>query len=128
MANLTKIIIAVGSNHNPLPHIAQAKALLKENFDDIAFTQSAWTESLGMKAAPFVNCIAYGHTQMSCDETKRRLKAIERQCGDGLELRGQRKIVMDLDILLYGDSRLHVEDWSRPYIKNLMLCVDTSKL
>ena len=32
---------------------------------------------------------------------------------------GKRVIVLDLDLLLYGEQRLHLSDWERPYIQAL---------
>lgn len=41
-------------------------------------------------------------------------------CGDTKEARNHNIVNIDIDILQYGDTRLHVDDWNRPYIATLL--------
>ena len=36
------------------------------------------------------------------------------------EARNHNIVNIDIDILQYGDTRLHVDDWNRPYIATLL--------
>ena len=37
------------------------------------------------------------------------------------------RITLDIDILMYGETKLHIDDWNRDYIKTLMNDYDNNK-
>jgi 2-amino-4-hydroxy-6-hydroxymethyldihydropteridine diphosphokinase len=48
------------------------------------------------------------------------IRNIEGRCGNRKAFRTRSIISIDVDILLYGDKKLHEADWERPYVKELM--------
>lgn len=114
------IIVALGSNTEATQHMQQAQDLLRSAFSDILFSQSMQTEPIGMVSEPFLNAVGVATTNQSQDQVVASLKQIEQVCGNSKTLREQRKILMDADLLQYGDLRLHPDDWNRAYIRLLL--------
>lgn len=118
---MTDIIISLGSNHNQQKAITKAQAALRSAFDDeIRFSRRMWTEPIGMVSDRFLNCLGFAQTVLTRAETTALLKKIEADCGNTEELRKEGIIEMDIDLLLYGHSRMHIADWRRDYVKTLM--------
>lgn len=114
------IIVALGSNTEAPQHMQQAKSLLESAFADIRFSPSMQTEPVGIASDPFLNAVGVAKTHKSQDQVTALLKQTEQACGNSRALREQRKILMDIDLLQYGDTRLHLQDWNRSYIKTLL--------
>lgn len=96
--------------------MSRAQEVLKQNFPGITFSKIITSPDDTNEGAPYSNCIAKGNTDLSESELCHTLKAIERQLG-----RTDSKLVMmDLDLLQYNDTRHHLSDWERPYIKALL--------
>ena len=125
-----KFIVAIGTNFNREAHAEAAKLWLAKTFAGLRFSRQLLTEPLGDKPAGgerFLNFLAYGHTEKSCDATVDSLKRIETLCGNSADLRRQGKIAIDIDLLLYGNSHHHADDWQRGYIQQLLGDVDFNK-
>lgn len=117
---MTKIIVALGSNHNQEKNISKARSLLAEAFgDDISFTESMLTEPVGMVSDRFLNCLCFAETALTQDDVTSLLKQMETECGNTEELRKQNVIEMDIDLLKFGETRLKQDDWQHDYIKTL---------
>lgn len=116
-----RILIALGTNVG-IDNIAKAKKALKETFADVSFSQTLPTAALGSKfqGTQFHNALASGFTTLEADEVVGRLKNIERATGDTRELRQDGKVVLDLDLLKYDDTRFHQADWDREYVRELI--------
>ena len=118
---VTKIIISLGANVSQLYHIEQAKALLLEYFVDVTFTDGLWTEPIGMESEHrFLNMLCFASTSLSKVEVNDVLKRIEQMCGRRPVDKKRGIILMDADLLLYGTERLHLPDWDRSYVKELL--------
>ena len=115
-----QIIMALGSNHNPLQNISHAEVILKQLFPDITFSKRLWTNPIGMTSPQFLNTLAICSTKESLKETLHDIKHIELLCGDTLSQRKEKIVAMDIDILKYGSQKLHENDWNRPYIQQLL--------
>ena len=117
----SEIIVAFGSNTHPEEQTEQAKALLRKRFGlGTRFSSSLVTSPIGMGGPSFVNCIMTATTTLTLEQTLNVLKETERMCGDSRELRAEGKVMLDADLLLYGEGRHHTADWQRPYIKMLL--------
>lgn len=125
MKNPTKIIIAMGSNHDQQAHIDMARKYLCDAFRCVSFTNAIWTDPIGIASDKYLNLLAVADTFTDEATTKAKLKEIETLCGDTRQLRGHNIVNMDLDLLCYGQEKRHIDDWERPYVKKLMLCLDT---
>lgn len=100
----------------------QARAFLESAFPGIDFSPLLWTSPVGMPCgtAMFQNGLAVADTGMTADEVQGKFKEMERLCGRCPEDKAQGIVAMDIDLLQYGDLRLHERDWQRPYVARLM--------
>lgn len=123
---VTKIIISLGSNAGQEQHMRQARGLLSEAFPGIVFSPLLWTSPVGMPcgAAMFQNGLAVADTCLGAGEVQEKLKAMERLCGRRPGDKVQGVVVMDIDLLQYGEMRLHERDWQRPYVARLLAMLD----
>jgi len=118
---MTNIIIAIGSNYNQNAAVIMAQKLLSMAFNKtILYSCSLWTKPVGKDLGKFLNCLGFAQTSLSKENVIKLLKELEVACGNTEALRNEGKIVMDIDLLLYGHSRLHIADWQRDYVKELM--------
>ena len=123
-----RFILALGSNSNREQSMATAMAMLKEELGDTTFTPVVETEAIGMEAPPFLNCLAFGESDMTKGRITSVLKQIEQACGDDATLRAECKIVMDIDLLLLGSMKYHLNDWDRNYVRELMAMLPVSTI
>lgn len=123
---VTKIIISLGSNAGQEQHMRQARTLLAEAFPGIVFSPVLWTSPVGMTAcsAMFQNGLALADTCFGAGEVQGMFKAMERLCGRRPGDKAQGVVVMDIDLLQYGEMRLHENDWQRPYVARLLEMLD----
>ena len=112
---VTKIIISLGSNTFPEQHIEQAICLLRQAFGELMVTRQLWTEPIGMESSA-----------RSMQQVQEELKRIEVLCGRKPEDKAKGTVVVDADLLLYNDTRCHLNDWQRDYVKILMAELDAS--
>lgn len=121
MAHDTRIILALGSNNNQKANIENAFSMLKELFGhELFFSEYVWTEPIGIDSDKFLNCIAVTHATHNFVQTTRALKNIEHKLGTSKGLKEQGIVNMDIDILKFGDTICHKDDWNRKYIQDLM--------
>lgn len=122
---MTEILLALGSNYEQKRNMRKAKMLLREAFgDSLRFTEDMWTEPIGIDSDRFLNCLGTAKTTLSQAELTDLLKLTERICGDTAELRRRNIIVMDIDLLRFGQTKLHAADWQRAYISRLIKSFD----
>ncbi len=118
--NMKRIIIGMGSNHQAPEATRKAKKLIERAFGEAVYSHEAYTKAVGIPSDDFLNCLFAIHTDESAEAVDAKLKAIERACGNTPDLRAKNIVVMDLDILLYADQRLHTKDWQRPYVTEMI--------
>ena len=121
--SIKRIILAMGSNTTREQSMARAMTMIEKEMGKMTFTPTIESDAIGMVAEPFINCLAYGESDMTVREITMILKQIEHACGNNAELRSQNKIVIDLDLLLWGNKRYHSSDWNRHYVKELLKMV-----
>lgn len=119
-----QVILALGTNVNQERNMKQVMQLLVDTWPDMKFTTQKWTQPIGMPSALFYNCLAYTEVEESLEELTEKVKNMERICGNSGAERALNRIQMDIDILLYGDKKLHIDDWQRNYIQELMNEID----
>lgn len=122
-----QVILALGTNVNQERNMKQVRQLLADTWPDMKFTTPKWTQPIGMTSALFYNCLAYTEVEESLEELTEKVKNMERICGNTGAERSLNRIQMDIDILLYGDKKLHKDDWQRDYIQELMNEIDFFK-
>ena len=120
MSDLKEIILALGTNHEPEINIDKGCQYFVRYFGNVWLSSQLRTEPIGIHSDRFVNCLAVTYSELELNDIQKEVKRIERLCGDTPELRAENIIKMDIDILEYGVQRLHIKDWSRPYMKLLI--------
>ena len=111
-----RFLLSIGCNVNRDVQMARAQEVLRKTFPGISFSKILTSPDDTNAGDPYSNCIARGNTDLSEEELCHVLKTIERQLG-----RTESKhVMMDLDLLQYGDAKRHLSDWERPYIKALL--------
>lgn len=119
-----QVILALGTNVNQERNMKQVMQLLADTWPDMKFTTSKWTQPIGMATALFYNCLAYTKVEETLEELTEKVKNMERIYGNTGAERSLNRIQMDIDVLLYGDKKLHKDDWQRDYIQELMREID----
>ena len=106
-----KITISLGSNTEQEQHIEEAIERLKTVFSDITFTQPQWTEPVGVVSDRYLNCLANFTTSLSLQQLVQQLKDIETAMGDTHENHKQGIVLIDLDVIKYGDKEVKKIAW-----------------
>ena len=106
-----KITISLGSNTEQEQHIEEAIERLKTVFSDITFTQPQWTEPIGVVSDKYLNCLANFTTSLSLQQLVQQLKDIETAMGDTHENHKQGIVLIDLDVIKYGDKEVKKIAW-----------------
>ena len=121
MSKKRQLILALGTNHHRQENMRLAQAHLHDFLRDIEFSSSALTAAIGEFPGTYLNCVGRATTSLMLCELQTKFKAIEASCGDSREKREAGCIEMDIDILKYGEERLHEADWERAYIQRLLI-------
>lgn len=106
-----KITVSLGSNTEQEQHIEEAIERLKTVFSDITFTQPQWTEPVGVVSDRYLNCLANFTTSLSLQQLLQQLKDIETAMGDTHENHKQGIVLIDLDVIKYGDKEVKKIAW-----------------
>lgn len=106
-----EITIALGSNTEQELHIKEAFERLKAVFPDITFMQPQWTEPVSIVSDKYLNCIAHFTTSLSLEQLVQQLKNIETAMGDTHENHKQGIVLIDLDVIKYGDKEVKKIAW-----------------
>ena len=80
-------------------------------FPDITFTQPQWTEPVGIVSDKYLNCIVHFTTSLSLEQLVQQLKNIETAMGDTHENHKQGIVLIDLDVIKYGDKEVKKIAW-----------------
>ena len=116
------VIISIASNRNQSEKLAAARNELNQILDAPQYTSELWTEPVGRRRTRslYLNQLVNANYEGTQEGLTARLKQIEVQLGrtDQERLRGI--VDIDLDLLLFDNERLHLRDWERPYIQQLI--------
>lgn len=120
MTGVHTVIISLGSNYEADKNMACAREHLRRLLPDAVLTNNLPTAPIGMDGPWFLNCLCRAHTSSTLEEVVEKTKQLESMLGDSHRQREQGRVVIDIDILQYDATRLHVADWERAYIPVLM--------
>ncbi len=110
------VIVSIGSNSLQSPHVQWASQWLASLLFGARFSRVLWTADVKGTGIMYMNRLAAGLTDLSLDTLQSKLKAAEQRCGR----REASRVPLDLDLMQYGAQRLHLRDWPRPYIQQLI--------
>lgn len=121
MSNKIKLVVlALGTNTDQEMNMSIAEYLLTKLFPDIKFSEQIWTQPIGIKSDMFLNELAFANVGHGASQIEPALRNIERKCGCTRAERTKNIIKIDIDLLQLGDTKYHVNDWDRQYIKDLI--------
>ena len=120
MNEMTKLVLALGSNTDPESNMAMAKQLLASMFKNVTFSNELWTDPIGIASGRFLNCLAVGYTGHGYNQVQQALKRLETKIGNTKANRLKGIVKIDVDVLKYGDRKYHTDDWERGYVQQLI--------
>lgn len=120
-----KVIIALGTNISHSTNMSLALQRLGGMIADMKCSRKIWTAPIGARTETaakrkFLNMLVSGQCALTLDRLHEAVKRIERECGRTDAEKAEGIIRMDIDVLKYGDTIEHAEDWQRDYIKTLI--------
>ncbi|KIE93183.1 putative 2-amino-4-hydroxy-6-hydroxymethyldihydropteridine pyrophosphokinase [Actinobacillus pleuropneumoniae] len=112
------VYIALGSNlDNPLAQVKQAVESLKTFAINFEISPFYGSKPVGPQDQPdYVNAVAKFDTDLTALELLDKLQSIENAQGR-VRIRRWGERTLDLDIILYGDERIHSERLTVPHIE-----------
>jgi len=118
---MVKILVSLGSNIYSKQNIDRARRMLTHYFPDVVFTQSIITTTTDEKQLfPFRNVLGVFYSDLPSSEIIQKLKTIEFAMGRQPRDKESGKVVIDIDLLQYGDEILRPEDYERAYVQELL--------
>ena len=106
-----KVKISLGSNINQTDNICKAKKLLANIFPDIQFSKTIWTDPICIKSEKYLNCTGKLTTTLSKKQLILILKKIEQTMGDNHTNHKLGKIIIDIDLNIYGTELVKPIIW-----------------
>ncbi|MDO5664422.1 MAG: 2-amino-4-hydroxy-6-hydroxymethyldihydropteridine diphosphokinase [Bacteroidia bacterium] len=123
-----KILVSLGSNIYSKQNIDKAKRMLAYYFPDVMFSQSVITiEEDERNFFPFRNVLAVFNNELPPEEIVQKLKSIEFAMGRQPKDKEMGKIIIDIDLLQYGDQILRPEDYEKEYVQTLLKEISMDK-
>ncbi|MBQ6378808.1 MAG: 2-amino-4-hydroxy-6-hydroxymethyldihydropteridine diphosphokinase [Prevotella sp.] len=117
------VLLCLASNVEQKRNMEAARILLSELIADFRYTSEHWTEPVtshgDRHAERYLNQLATGRTELSVEVLNQCLKEIEQQLGRKHDKSGV--VTIDIDLLLYDETRYHLRDWERNYVKDLLV-------
>lgn len=108
-----EVRLTLGSNTNQQHNIAEAQRMLKRFCPSIIFSEPCWTTPIGIVSDDFLNVEATGHTSLSLEQFCTGLKEIERLLGDNHANHNKGIVLIDIDLIDYGNTHLKDIIWKK---------------
>lgn len=116
-----RVILCLGSNWDCESNINSADELLREYFNPIHFSESVYTEPVGLPASGlFLNQTVIAYTDNGLEEVKQSLKEMEKVLGRMPDSKEKGQIPIDIDLLLWNNEILKPADWEKEYVQLLV--------
>ena len=121
---LHNVLIALGSNTgNRQGNLSEALVKCKDFIQTNRLSPVIETKPIGHTNNPYLNQLFSGTTSLTLEKLLDNTKRIENEMGRDRSNRGN--VVIDIDIMLYDQQKLHITDWERDYIKQLLTQLKT---
>ncbi len=123
---MSTILLSIGSNTFAKTNIDKAKRMLTRLFPEIIFSQPILTEPEEEKYSYlFRNVLAKAETEMTPEEVIDKIKQTERAVGRSPKDKYLGKVIIDIDLIQYGNEILRPSDFERNYIQQLLAMLKT---
>ena len=121
---LHNVLIALGSNTgNRQGNLSEALVKCKDFIQTNRLSPVIETKPIGHTNNPYLNQLFSGTTSLTLEKLLDNTKRIENEMGRDRSNRGN--VVIDIDIMLYDQQKLHITDWERDYLKQLLTQLKT---
>src|SRR5690554_2563240 len=118
---MSTILLSIGSNTFAKTNIDKAKRMLSYLYPDIVFSQPILSEPEDENFKYlFRNILACFNTNMSQGEVLDKLKQTERAVGRTPKDKYQGKVVIDIDMIKFGDEIIRPQELDKEYIQQLL--------
>jgi len=116
------VIISLASNDHQKKNLTEARLRLSQVLSELRFSNELWTEPHSQKGATplYLNQLAFGKTHLSANEMNTWLKKTEMEMGRTPKSKELGIVSIDLDLMAHNNTRFHLNDWERPYVKDLL--------
>ena len=101
---MTPVLVAAGSNVEPIEHLRRALDALERDFAPLQVSGAYANPAVGFEGDDFVNLVVRFETDLPLHEVIARLHRTESACGRPRDAPKWAPRSMDLDILLFGDE------------------------
>lgn len=118
---MSRILLSIGSNTFAKTNIDKAKRMLIYLFPNIVFSEPILSEPEedNLKYL-FRNILACCTTNLTLDEVTNKIKQTERAVGRTSKDKYNGKVIIDIDILKFGDEIIRPQDFEKEYIQQLL--------
>ena len=121
---LHNVLIALGSNTgNRQGNLSEALVKCKDFIQTNRLSPVIETKPIGHTNNPYLNQLFSGTTSLTLEKLLDNTKRIENEMGRDRSNRGN--VAIDIDIILYDQQKLHITDWERDYLKQLLTQLKT---
>lgn len=103
---MREVLVAAGSNVDPVRHLARAVRALSARFPGVRLSRAYRNKAVGFEGEDFVNLVVAFDTDLPPREVLGILHGIEAECGRAREAPKWAPRTMDLDLLLFGELQL----------------------
>lgn len=118
---MRKILISIGTNTQAPYNMNRAKSILQSYFPTIQFTIEIENKPFGQNYKQwFLNTLGYFKSDLSKNEIISRCKNIEKTMGRLVEHKSEGKVIIDIDLIQWGDEIIKPNDFKRSYIIDLL--------
>ncbi len=119
--SMNTILLSIGSNTFAKTNIDKAKRMLSYVFPEIIFSEPILSEPEDDSFKYlFRNILASFETDMPQEEIIDKIKQTERAVGRTPKDKYQGKVIIDIDLLKYGEEVLRPEDFEKEYVQQLL--------
>ncbi len=125
---MNNYIISVSANYNAHENLELVQRLLQSEFDDVEFSSCIETVPFGVGyKSNFINMVVSLFSELSLDEINFKCKSIETDFGRTDELKNQKIVPIDLDVIIIGGKVIRDDYYRFPFIKQLIQDLSISK-
>ena len=121
---LHNVLIALGSNTgNRQGNLSEALVKCKDFIQTNRLSPVIETKPIGHTYNTYLNQLFSGTTSLTLEKLLDNTKSIENEMGR--DRSNRENVVIDIDIMLYDQQKLHITDWERDYLKQLLTQLKT---
>lgn len=114
-----KVVIAVGSNHEPETHIASARSVIEKAHPVSQWSVFEKTQAIGDHIkSPFLNGVVYVETDWDQEKLKTWLKEVENQ--EGRDRQQEALVTLDLDIIMWNGQVVDPDFFQKGFLKKML--------